>query len=180
MLIPPSLSTLDDDEHLRAPTSPAAVSGETWESRPAFARRGSVPRAWVEGLARIDPARPPGDVPAKRWQTFIVDIGRFFDSGWGEKAAALGWEPIDLFGCDRDRPFARIDSAGLLWLLEWQPTGCAVREHGDDRDVHRGAAELAQAERARPRAGVGAHPATTPPATDGEIAPDSGRSDAYG
>jgi hypothetical protein len=22
-----------------------------------------------------------------------------------------------LFGCDRDRPFARIDQAGLLWLL---------------------------------------------------------------
>ena len=32
-------------------------------------------------------------------------------------AAALGWGPLDLFGCDRDRPFARIDQAGLLWLL---------------------------------------------------------------
>ena len=30
---------------------------------------------------------------------------------------ALGWGPFDLFGCDRDRPFARIDQAGLLWLL---------------------------------------------------------------
>ena len=24
---------------------------------------------------------------------------------------------IDLFGCDRDRPLARIDQAGLLWLV---------------------------------------------------------------
>lgn len=56
-------------------------------------------------------------MPVKRWQTFIVDIGRFFDGEWGEKAAALGWGPIDLFGCDRDRPYARIDQAGLLWLL---------------------------------------------------------------
>jgi hypothetical protein len=32
-------------------------------------------------------------------------------------AAALGWGPLDLFGCDRDRPFARIDHAGILWLL---------------------------------------------------------------
>jgi hypothetical protein len=56
-------------------------------------------------------------VPVKRWQTFIVDIGQFFDGGWGEKATAFGWGPIDLFGCDRDRPYARIDQAGLLWLL---------------------------------------------------------------
>jgi hypothetical protein len=117
MLIPPSLSTLDDDEHLQEPTSPATVLGETQESRAAFAKRGRVPRAWVEGHARLNPNWPPGDVPVKRWQTFIVDIGRFFDGGWGEKAAALGWGPIDLFGCDRDRPYARIDQAGLLWLL---------------------------------------------------------------
>jgi hypothetical protein len=72
----------------------------------------------VEGLSRFDPDWPPGDVPVERWRTLIVDIGRFFDGGWGEKAAALGWEPIDLFGCDRDRPYARrIDQAGLLWLL---------------------------------------------------------------
>jgi hypothetical protein len=25
--------------------------------------------------------------------------------------------PTTLFGCDRDRPFARIDHIGLLWLL---------------------------------------------------------------
>jgi hypothetical protein len=33
-------------------------------------------------------------------------------------AAALGWSPYDLFGCDRDRPLARIDHAQLLWLLD--------------------------------------------------------------
>jgi hypothetical protein len=32
-------------------------------------------------------------------------------------AVALGWGAHDLFGCDRDRPFARIDRTGLLWLL---------------------------------------------------------------
>ena len=30
---------------------------------------------------------------------------------------ALGWSPYELFGCDRERPFARIDQAGLLWFL---------------------------------------------------------------
>ena len=48
---------------------------------------------------------------------FVDDIGRFLDSGFAETATALGWGPLDLFGCDRDRPFARIDQAGLLWLL---------------------------------------------------------------
>jgi hypothetical protein len=29
----------------------------------------------------------------------------------------LGWGPLHLFGCDRERPWARIDHAGLIWLL---------------------------------------------------------------
>jgi hypothetical protein len=79
---------------------------------------GKVPRAWAEGFARLNPDRPPGDVPLKRWQLFVDDGGRFLDSPFCAVAAALGWGPLDLFGCDRDRPFARIDQAGLLWLLD--------------------------------------------------------------
>ena len=41
----------------------------------------------------------------------------FLDSPFCAVAAALRWRPYDLFGCDRDRPYARIDQAGLLWLL---------------------------------------------------------------
>jgi hypothetical protein len=69
------------------------------------------------GFVRLDADRPPGDVPATRWQRFVDDVGRFLDSPFCAIAAALGWGPHDLFGCDRDRPFARIDRAGLLWLL---------------------------------------------------------------
>jgi hypothetical protein len=56
-------------------------------------------------------------VPLKRWQRFVDDVGLFLDSPFCAVAGALGWGPLDLFGCDRDRPFARIDCAGLLWLL---------------------------------------------------------------
>jgi hypothetical protein len=56
-------------------------------------------------------------VPLKRWQRFVDDVGLFLDSPFCAVAAALGWGPHDLFGCDRDRPFARLDQAGLLWLL---------------------------------------------------------------
>jgi hypothetical protein len=78
---------------------------------------GGIPRAWAEGFARLHPDRPPGDVPANRWVAFIDDVGRFLDGPVCAVAAALGWGPYDLFGADRDRPFARIDQAGLLWLL---------------------------------------------------------------
>lgn len=74
-------------------------------------------RAWAESCTRLDPDRPPGDVPLRRWRQLIADIGDFVDGGWAEKAAVLGWTLGDLVGADRERPFARIDRAGLLWLL---------------------------------------------------------------
>jgi hypothetical protein len=78
---------------------------------------GGTPRAWAEGFARLHPERPPADVAPQRWQQFVDDVAHFFDNGFAAKAAALGWGLFDLFGADRDRPFARIDQAGLLWLL---------------------------------------------------------------
>jgi hypothetical protein len=101
-----------------SPETLAAPCGEVEEERAAIVEHdGGIRRAWAEGFARLHPDRPPGDVPTKRWLTFIDDIGRFLDSPFCAVAAALGWGPYDLFGCDRDRPFARIDQAGLLWLL---------------------------------------------------------------
>jgi len=96
------------------PSSPA-----TEEERAAIVEdECTIPRAWAEGLARLDPDRPPGDVPPRRWQTLIVDVRGFLDSDFAAVAAALGWQALDLFGCDRDRPFARVDQAGLLWMLD--------------------------------------------------------------
>jgi hypothetical protein len=78
---------------------------------------GKIPREWAEGFAWLDPDRVLGDVAPRRWQQFVDDVGRFLDGPFCAAAAALAWGPHDLFGCDRDRPFARIDRAGLLWLL---------------------------------------------------------------
>jgi hypothetical protein len=92
--------------------------GEGEEERAAIVEHDDcIPRGWAEGLARLHPDRPPADVPAKRWHRFIDDIGWFLDTSWGKNVAALGWGPFDLFGCDRERPYDRIDHAGLLWLL---------------------------------------------------------------
>jgi hypothetical protein len=79
---------------------------------------GGSPRSWAEALAPLDPACPPCDVPPMRWLRFIDDCGRFIDDAWAARAEALGWGPLELFGCDREKPFARISQAGLLWLLE--------------------------------------------------------------
>jgi hypothetical protein len=96
----------------------AADPVSSLEERAAIVEYGAaVPRSWAEGFARLDPARPPADVPLRRWQQFIDDVGRFLDSGFAARAAALGWGPFDIFGCDRDRPFARIDQQGLCWLV---------------------------------------------------------------
>jgi hypothetical protein len=102
--------------------SPAGVRvngwGATQEERAAIVEYdGNIPRAWAEGFARLDLNRPPGAVPTKRWRCFVDDVGRFVDGPFCAVAATLGWGSFDLFGCDRTRPFARIDQAGLLWLL---------------------------------------------------------------
>jgi hypothetical protein len=56
-------------------------------------------------------------VPPRRWLTFVDDVGRFLDGPFCAVAVELGWTSYDLFGADGSCPFARIDQAGLLWLL---------------------------------------------------------------
>jgi hypothetical protein len=104
------------------PASPSdralAAWGNAEEERAAIVEYdGGAPRAWAEALARLNPDKPPGDAPPRRWLSFIDDCGRFLDAGWAARAAALGWGPLDLFGADRERPFARLDHLGLLWLV---------------------------------------------------------------
>jgi hypothetical protein len=102
----------------RSLSATPAACGEAQKVRAAIVEFGGVaPREWAEGFARLDCARPPADVPPSRWRQFIDDADRFLDDGWPAQAAALGWKQLDLFGCDRHRPFARVDQQGLLWLL---------------------------------------------------------------
>jgi hypothetical protein len=94
------------------------IWGEAEEERAAIIEYdGGILRSWVEGFARLHADCPPAGVPLRRWQQFVDDVGHFLDGPFRAVAAALGWEAHDLFGCNRDRPFARIDQAGLLWLL---------------------------------------------------------------
>jgi len=71
-------------------------------------------------LAQLNPGNPPHDVPQRRWAQFIDDSLRFLESAWANRAGQLGWTALDLFGCDRVKPYSRIDRLGLLWLLDGQ------------------------------------------------------------
>jgi hypothetical protein len=94
-------------------------SSACFEERAAIIENdGGAPRTWAEALAQLDPTNPPVNVPLAHWEQFIDDCGRFFDLGWSNLAEASGWGPLDLFGCDRERPLARYDHMGLLWILQ--------------------------------------------------------------
>lgn len=124
----------DGQLKLKAPTEPPAdlierlrlhkadiiaeLDNTSFDERAAIAEfDAGVRRDWAEGFACLDAEQPPADVPLRRWQQFVDDCGRFLDDGWATRAFALGWGPLDLFGCDRYAPFTRIDRMGLLWLL---------------------------------------------------------------
>lgn len=79
----------------------------------------AITRIWAEGLARLDPNQPPANAPPPRWRRFIDDNGRFLGGLFPSRAAALGWGPLDLFGCDQ--PFARLIGRGFY--------GCSTARH---------------------------------------------------
>jgi hypothetical protein len=98
-----TLATLAGLAGGQAETQKFGRQPETWtdaeEERAAIVEYdGGAPRTWAEALARLDPTKPPIDVPPQRWLRFIDDCGRFLDLGWAPKAAALGWGPLDLSG----------------------------------------------------------------------------------
>ena len=66
--------------------------------------------------ARLRAAPPPAGVPPEAWSRLIHDAERF-TAGWAETASRLGWTWLDLVGCDRVKPWARVDRWGVLWLV---------------------------------------------------------------
>jgi hypothetical protein len=126
-----SLGTLGEGSLETHNSDPAAEAAWTdaQDKRAAIAEYdGGTPQAWAEVLVRLDPNRPPREVPPRRWLRFVDDSKRFLDCGWATRATVLGWGPLDLFGFDRERPMARIDRLGLVWLLKG---GTVVELHSD-------------------------------------------------
>ncbi len=81
---------------------------------------------------------PPQDyagIHIARWRQLTEDADLFLDR-WEREAIEIGWTTLDLFGCSRVKPFARIDLAGLISLLDGRPvvelteTAAMVAERG--------------------------------------------------
>jgi hypothetical protein len=99
-----------------------------------------IPLGWIDGVAALDDRPPPSGVLRHRWQLFLADCHAFLTSpaNWAERAASLGWNALDLFGCRHNRPLDHLGSAGLLWTIEGDVLvelhcDCAVIEDAKDR-----------------------------------------------
>jgi hypothetical protein len=104
-----------------------------------YLERSSDPRLFDH----LIPDRPPGDMPPARWLRFIEDARAFVASGWLDRARSLGWSIDDLFGADDVRPYARLDKAGLVLLLNGErvvaigPDVAAIETQAGARHTYR-------------------------------------------
>jgi hypothetical protein len=112
---------------------------------PAESSSRGIVQQWIEGVRRLDYVRCPAAVPLIRWHLFLGDCHSFLSSpeNWAERAAALDWNALALFGCHRSRPLEHLGSAGLLWainggnLLEIHRDWAVIeRAGGRSRHIH--------------------------------------------
>lgn len=90
---------------------------EEFEERAAIAEHdGRIPREWSEGLAKLCAMSPPEGLTLHRWEELQNDAGRFCDQ-WADRADALGWTVLDVFGVEPNVLSTRLSRMGLIWLL---------------------------------------------------------------
>jgi hypothetical protein len=100
----------------------AAVEAELAGARgllgpePSEITRARCASAAVKIIAELGP-HPRGGCSPARWQQFTADVGGFVENGWLHQAHELGWDDLELLGCDRVAPWARYDHMGLLLML---------------------------------------------------------------
>ena len=84
----------------------------------------TLQKPFADDLAALE-ARCPDYVDPNRWQQCVIDARQFLAT-WGDRAAALGWSPSELFGLHLVPPqpaatyqrLSRYDATGLIWLLD--------------------------------------------------------------
>ena len=98
------------------------VSGDEWTpwSRAPTAAGGdaaaTAPTELVQGVARLIGMDPPAGYTTELWRLLVRDAEHFIDT-WAGQAAALGWSDLEVFGCHRRSPAARLDAMGLVAAL---------------------------------------------------------------
>jgi len=79
---------------------------------------GPDPQARLVGAFLVTPVSP-GQRSPHRCRQFLGDCNNFLASSenWAERATALGWVAVALFGCRRNHPLLHLGNAGLLWAI---------------------------------------------------------------
>ena len=95
-----------------------------------------MPEEWIAAIAGLHHRRAPTDVPLHRWRQFVDDAVNFVTDGknWPTRAFDLGWNALDLFGCNRIRPLDYLGSAGLVWAINGGRVIELYRRWGYDRN----------------------------------------------
>ena len=75
-----------------------------------------VAETWVQGVADLLAMSRPASCPAGRWQALREDSYTFLRDH-AARAYGLGWTALDLFGVHPAKPWARLDTMGLVPLL---------------------------------------------------------------
>jgi hypothetical protein len=107
------------NSNLDAKEQPSVRDPKPPDRPPAESGGRGIVQRWIAGVQRLDYVRCPSAVPLIRWHLFLGDCHSFLSSSenWPERAAALGWDALALFGCHRSRPLEYLGSAGLLWAI---------------------------------------------------------------
>ena len=98
---PPERQSGQVDRSVAAFENQDATAHNDMERSTIFDNGAGVPRGWAEACARLDPDRPPADVPLRRWLQFIDDIGRFFVGGFADIVAVSGNPVADVTEMER-------------------------------------------------------------------------------
>ena len=89
-----------------------------------------VPDSWAQGICDLLVMPPHPAWKDDGWKVLQQDA-LWFLQDWAAQANRLGWEALDLFGAHPAAPAARLDSKGLVLLLN----GCLVVALTEDSAV---------------------------------------------
>jgi hypothetical protein len=108
---------LEEEGGASANSAINAVSAPKAASSPPIGTIGtngtaSLPPAIRMGLNSLRLNRPPRITNPEVWSVIVADAAGIASEGWARMALALGWHPLDLFGCSADGDFEGL----AVWL----------------------------------------------------------------
>jgi hypothetical protein len=98
------------------PVVPAVDAADHAERAAIMEADAGMPREWADTFAAISQASAPRGFEPERWQETLDGMLRFCDE-WAGRAAALGWQPSEVFSLDLVATHARVDRRGLALSL---------------------------------------------------------------